>query len=119
MSTTIAPEPTASRPWANWVVPILLLAGAYGLLALTFTEQLSHSALMQRCVLMDPKLARVWSVGNVEIGLAYFGVFFGMLFYFIGLYRESRQHLTDLCFALLYVFGSFVLGVLTGYVRCQ
>lgn len=109
MSTLTAPGAEHPRVWTKWIGPILLLTGAYGLLALTFTQQISHSALMQRCVLMDPRLARVWSVGNVEIGLAYFGVFLGMLFYFLGLYRNSRQHLHDLALALGYLLGSFVL----------
>lgn len=109
MSTAIGPQSEAAPRWTNWVVPGILLAAAYGLLALTFTQQLSHSALMERCVLMDPKLARVWSVGNVEIGMGYFGVFFGMLFYFIRLYHRSRQHLTDLGIAVLYLLFSFTL----------
>src|SRR5690349_4795941 len=92
-----------------WILPLILLAGAYGLLFLTLTQRMSHSELMQRCVLMDPKLSRVWSVGNVEIGAGYFGVFFGMLFYFLGMYRHSRQHLTDLGLAVGYIVASFLL----------
>src|SRR3569833_1795583 len=109
MSTVTAPPSEVTTRWTNWIVPVLLLIGAYGLLGLTFTERLPHTELMQRCVLMDPKLARVWSVGNVEIGLGYFGVFFGMLFYFLRLYRRSRQHITDLSYAVLYLIFSFVL----------
>jgi len=109
MSTSMAPQSEVKPRWTNWIMPIFLLTGAYGLLGLTFTENLPHSELMERCVLMDPKLARVWSVGNVEIGLGYFGVFFGMLFYFMRLYRRSRQHLTDLTLAVLYLVFSFTL----------
>jgi len=102
---------SVSRPslFATWVLPALLLLCAYGLLALTFTEQLTHSEIMSRCVLMDPNRARIWSVGNVEIGLAYFGVFFGMVFYFLRIYRRSNKHLLDLGLALAYLFCSFAL----------
>jgi PAS domain S-box-containing protein len=91
------------------IFPVSVLIVAYGLLGLTFATQLSHAEIMQRCVLVDPNRARIWSVGNVEIGLAYFGVFFGMLFYFMRMYGTSRRHLIDLLLALSYLAGSFAL----------
>ncbi|MCW3058237.1 MAG: domain S-box protein [Capsulimonas sp.] len=94
---------------AVWIFPVVLLSVAYGLLALTFTEQLSHQSIMERCVLVDPNRARIWSVGNVEIGMAYFGVFAGMLFYFLRMYQRSRQHLKDLGLAITYLGASFAL----------
>lgn len=109
MSLSLVHEQHPRGRWTAWIFPILLLCTAYSLLGLTFTEQISHGELMHRCVLMDPKRARIWSVGNVEIGVAYLGVFAGMLFYFLGLYRKSRQHLSDLGLALVYLLGSFTL----------
>ncbi len=114
MSTTvspIAPHPSNNPPKnpLPWVLPICVLIIAYALLGLTLTEQLTHQEIMQRCVLVDPQRARIWSVGNVEIGLAYFGVFFGMVFYFLKMYFRSRQHVADLSLALAYLGGSFAL----------
>lgn len=114
MSATVlssAPPPPDNSPrrFTPWLLPLFVLAIAYALLALTLTEQLSHQQIMERCVLVDPRRARIWSVGNVEIGLAYFGVFFGMVFYFLKLYGRSRQHLVDLGLALAYLMGSFAL----------
>ncbi len=114
MNAMVAPpSPLFSRrppsKLSVWVLPVFVLAIAYALLALTLTEQLSHQQIMQRCVLVDPRRARIWSVGNVEIGLAYFGVFGGMVFYFLRLYARSTRHLLDLSLALLYLAGSFAL----------
>lgn len=110
VSTLMPPKhPPAHKSHYVWFLPVGLLAVAYGLLGLTFTERLSHAEIMTRCVLVNPNLARIWSVGNVEIGLAYFGVFFGMLFYFLRLYHQSRRHLTDLGLAMAYLLLSFVL----------
>ncbi len=108
--TVLSPQsgPLSSR-YTPWVLPLFILAIAYALLALTLTQQLSHQQIMQRCVLVDPRRARIWSVGNVEVGLAYFGVFCGMVFYFLRLYARSRQHLTDLGLALAYLLASFAL----------
>jgi anti-sigma regulatory factor (Ser/Thr protein kinase) len=86
-----------------------MLVAAYSLLTLTLASQISHAEIMQRCVLVDPNLSRIWSVANIEVGLAYMGVFVGMLFYFIGIYKRSVQHLKDLTYALVYLFGSFAL----------
>jgi anti-sigma regulatory factor (Ser/Thr protein kinase) len=58
---------------------------------------------------MNPNFARIWSVSNIEIGLSYFGVFVGMLYYFLRLYHESRQHLIDLGLATAYLVFSFAL----------
>ena len=107
LPTKLVPKPP--NPFIPWLLPIFVLAVAYGLLALTLTEQLSHRQIMERCVLVDPRRARLWSVGNVEIGLAYLGVFGGMLFYFLRLYSRSRQHLADLGLAVAYLLGSFAL----------
>lgn len=60
---------------------------------------------------MDPDLSRIWSVGHVEISLAYFGVFGAMLFYFLRMYAKHRQHLRDLAYALAYIFLSFLLDL--------
>lgn len=109
--TTLAPKqtlPPLSR-LTPWMLPLSVLAIAYALLGLTFTQQLTHMDIMRRCVLVDPRRARIWSVGNVEIGLAYFGVFFGMVFYFLRMYAHSKRHLSDLGLALGYLLGSFAL----------
>ena len=103
-----APLP-GKRSHYIWFLPLSMLAVVYGLLSLTLTRTLTHSEIMTRCVLVNPNLARIWSVGNVEIGLAYFGVFGGMVFYFLRAYQHSRQHLKDLGLALAYMGGSFVL----------
>lgn len=104
------PGPKAPSQALAWIAPILFLCAAYALLGLTFTERLSHRELMGRCVLVDPNLSRIWSVANIEIGLSYFGVFVGMVYYFLRLYRHSRQHLIDLGLASGYVLVSFVLN---------
>ncbi|MEO7716219.1 MAG: ATP-binding protein, partial [Capsulimonas sp.] len=104
-----SPRPGTPKYLIPWIMPLFVLAIAYSLLGLSLTEKMSHSELMQRCVLMDPDRARIWSVGNIEIGLAYFGVFFGMVYYFLRMYSKSRQHLWDLSLALLYLIGSFTL----------
>ena len=103
--------PGTPRSWLPYIGPIVLLLSAYGLLGLTFTEQVTHTDAMARCVLMSPNAARIWSVGNVEIGLAYLGVFGAMVMYFLRVYRHSRQHLTDLGLALGYLLGSFLLDM--------
>ncbi|MCW3058575.1 MAG: ATP-binding protein [Capsulimonas sp.] len=104
-----SPRPGTPKYLIPWIMPLFVLTIAYSLLGLSLTEKMSHSELMQRCVLMDPSRARIWSVGNIEIGLAYFGVFFGMVYYFLRMYSKSRQHLWDLGLALLYLIGSFTL----------
>ncbi|GAB4465712.1 MAG: hypothetical protein OHK0029_36560 [Armatimonadaceae bacterium] len=86
-----------------------MLAIAYSLLLLTFTSQVPHAVAMKRCVLLDDKMAKIWSVGNIEIGVAYLGVFASMLFYFLRHYRESIQHIKDLIYAMAYLVGSFAL----------
>jgi len=91
------------------VLPVLVLIIAYGLLGLTLTEPLSHQEIMRRCVLVDPQRARIWSVGNVEIGLAYAGVFAGMLYYFLKIYSRNREHMLDFGLAMSYLLCSFAL----------
>lgn len=104
------PAPPTQRPaFFVWVLPVLLLCCAYGLLGLTQTEQLSHADIMQRCVLVDPNLSRIWSVGHVEIGLAYMGVFLGMGFYLLKASQTDSTHLRDLGLGLAYLLGSFLL----------
>ena len=93
-----------------WLFPALLLCAAYGLLGLTFLQQ-GHGNIMARCVLMEPNLSRIWSVGHVEISLAYFGVFGAMVFYFLRLYGKDREHLTDLGLAMGYILASFLLDL--------
>jgi len=106
-----SPAPSSSKsPLTVWVFPALLLAAAYGLLGLTFVHP-PHSDIMQRCVLMNPSLSRIWSVGHVEISLSYFGVFGAMLFYFLRMYAKNRQHLRDLGYALGYILVSFLLDL--------
>ncbi len=92
-----------------WALPLALLAIAYGLLGLTKTLHPGHADLMMRCVLMDPKLSRIWSVGHIEIGLAYSGVFFGMAYYVGRAARTDRTHLRDLALGFAYMAGSFLL----------
>ncbi|MDX1932330.1 MAG: ATP-binding protein [Capsulimonadales bacterium] len=103
------PETQDREQWTVWIMPVLTLVMAYGLLFLTFAEKLDHAEVMKRCVLSNDQYARIWSVGNVEIGLAYLGVFGTMLFYFLKIYRNSALHLRDLTFALSYLLGSFIL----------
>lgn len=112
MAAALPLSPKQKRPISPWILSILLLTIAYGLLGLTFTGTLSHTTVMQRCVLVDPKMARIWSVGNVEIGAAYFGVFVGMTIYFIQIFRHNRAHLTDLGIACIYISGSFLIDYL-------
>lgn len=95
----------------RWFFPLAMLLAAYALLFLTFTSQIAHAEAMRHCVLMDEKLSRIWSVGNIEIGVAYLGVFTGMLFYFLRLYRKSGTHLRDLLYAVLYLICSFILDL--------
>ncbi len=114
MSFTSLPSLAPPKPKGvkSWLLPAVMLALAYGLLSLTFTEHLPHAEMMRRCVLADPKMSRIWSVGNVEIGLAYLGVFIGMVWYFVGIYRKSRTHLMDLGLAVAYLVASFTLDYL-------
>ncbi len=105
-----SPRSSFSSSLRPWIFPTLLLCAAYGLLGLTFLHP-PQSDVMERCVLMNPSLSRIWSVGHVEISLSYFGVFGAMLFYFLRLYSKNRQHLRDLGYALCYIFGSFLLDL--------
>jgi len=109
MTSPPAPTQRPSLSWV-WLYPLGLLACAYGLLGLTFTEQPDHDALMMRCVLMDMPAARVWSVANVEVGAAYFGVFFAMLYHVLRASRTDRTHLRDMALAFAYLVGSFLLN---------
>lgn len=93
-----------------WVFPLVLLCAAYGLLGLTFLQQ-GHGDIMSRCVLMEPNLSRIWSVGHVEISLSYFGVFGAMVYYFVNLYGKDREHLIDLGLAMGYILASFLLDL--------
>lgn len=97
---------------ARWFFPLVMLLSAYSLLFLTFTSQIAENDARIRCVLMDDKMARIWSVGNIEIGAAYLGVFLSMVFYFLRLYRTSATHLRDLMYALAYLVGSFILDLI-------
>ena len=104
-------RPAPRRVPPVWIFPVLLLCGAYGLLGLTFVQQ-GHSDIMSRCVLMNPNLSRIWSVGHVEISLSYFGVFGAMVFYFLSACTgRSRAHLMDLGLAMLYILASFLLDL--------
>lgn len=105
--------PTPPRRFSLvWIFPVLLLCAAYGLLGLTFVQHgASHGDLMSRCVLMNPNLSRIWSVGHVEISLSYFGVFGAMVFYFLRLYGRDTAHLTDLGLAMAYILCSFLLDL--------
>lgn len=89
-----------------------MLATMYSLLLLSYTQSYAMGDLMNRCVLMNPKLSRIWSVANVEIGVGYFGVFGAMTFYFIKIRRHQSQHLHDLQLAFAYLVGSFILDYL-------
>lgn len=111
MSFTALPSlaPPAPKGTKSWLLPLVMLMLAYGLLSLTFAEHLSHAEMMTRCVLADEKMSRIWSVGNIEIGLAYLGVFVGMVWYFVGIYHKSRMHLMDLGLAVAYLIVSFLL----------
>ena len=108
VSTTHPRPPRRVPPF--WLFPAVLLCAAYGLLGLTFVEQ-GRGDIMARCVLMDPSLSRIWSVGHVEISMSYFGVFGAMVFYFLRLYGQDRAHLLDLALAMAYILGSFGLDL--------
>lgn len=115
MTTNVAAQRPPSQhdrrvriPW-GWILPTLLLAFAYGLLGLTLVEHPGHEALMSRCVLMDAKLSRVWSVAHIEIALSYLGVFLGMVYHLARVARTDRTHLVDLSRGFLYVILSFIL----------
>ncbi len=114
MAVTTSPPPSPSpAPKSSltvWIFPALLLCAAYSLLGLTFVHP-SESNIMERCVLMDPSLSRIWSVGHIEISLSYFGVFGAMLFYFLRLYAQDKKHLADLGYALAYIGASFLLDL--------
>jgi anti-sigma regulatory factor (Ser/Thr protein kinase) len=105
-----SPKLPQKSPLTVWIFPALLLCAAYSLLGLTFLHPM-HGDIMARCVLMDPNLSRIWSVGHVEISLSYFGVFGAMLFYFLRMYSQDRAHLVDLGYALAYIFASFLLDL--------
>ena len=110
MAVTTQTPSSSKFPLTAWAFPALLLAAAYSLLGLTFVHP-PRTDVMERCVLMDPSLSRIWSVGHVEISLSYFGVFGAMLFYFLRLYARNRRHLMDLAYALGYIFASFGLDL--------
>ena len=110
MAVTSTEPSSPKSPLTVWIFPALLLCAAYSLLGLTFLHP-THGDIMERCVLMNPSLSRIWSVGHVEISLSYFGVFGAMLFYFIRLYGQDRGHLLDLGYALAYIFASFLLDL--------
>ena len=111
MTTAVMPKKRFPRPSAALIFGAILLSAAYGLLGLT---QFQHPEMMElhaRCVLMNARLARIWSVANVEIGLSYFGVF-GAMSYYVLATREARdRHLNDLLLACLYLVCSFVLDL--------
>ncbi len=109
-SSSPPPNPARRSTLAAWIFPAALLGAAYGLLGLTFVHP-PQTDVMERCVLMNPPLSRIWSVGHVEISFAYFGVFGAMLFYFLRLYAQNRRHLTDLGYAVAYICGSFALDL--------
>jgi anti-sigma regulatory factor (Ser/Thr protein kinase) len=92
-----------------WIFSAGLLAAMYSLLFLSQTEEFPHMELMERCVLMDPRLSRIWSVANVEIGVSYFGVFAGMTYYLISMRSANHRHLNDLSMAFTYLILSFGL----------
>jgi anti-sigma regulatory factor (Ser/Thr protein kinase) len=112
--TSSADTPPADRGASSsllvWVYPIGLLACAYSLLGLTFTQRPDAGDLMMRCVLMDLRAARVWSVANVEVGAAYFGVFFAMLYHVGKAARTDKTHTRDLAYAFIYLGASFALN---------
>jgi anti-sigma regulatory factor (Ser/Thr protein kinase) len=110
MAVSSSTPSSSKSPLTAWIFPALLLCAAYSLLGLTFVHP-PHSDIMERCVLMNPDLSRIWSVGHVEISLSYFGVFGAMLFYFLRMYAQNRQHLRDLGYALIYIFASFLLDL--------
>jgi anti-sigma regulatory factor (Ser/Thr protein kinase) len=102
------PMPPMPRPpFYVWIFPGLLLCCAYGLLGLTGIEH--PPGVMSRCVLMNPNLSRIWSVGHIEIGLSYFGVFLGMAYYLLRAAKADKTHLHDLGLGFAYLLGSFLL----------
>ena len=104
----LRPAPPAPRPALFvWLLPILLLCCAYGLLGLTGIEH--PAGVMTRCVLMNPNLSRIWSVAHVEIGLSYLGVFLGMAYYLLRAAKTDATHLHDLGLGFAYLLGSFIL----------
>jgi len=106
---TIAPQ---KRPTAAIIFGVILLSAAYGLLGLTQFQHPNMASLHAHCVLMNPRLSRIWSVANVEVGLAYFGVF-GAMSYYILVTKDARdRHLTDLVLACIYLACSFCLDFL-------
>ena len=72
----------------------LLLTIVYGLLALTHT--ISLTPLMQKCVLADSSLSRIGGISSVLIGMAYGGVFGGMVWYFLRARKSAEVHLVEL-----------------------
>ncbi len=102
------PAPDAPRPnLTAWVFPISVLCCAYALLGLTGVEH--PGGVMSRCVLMNPNLSRIWSVGHIEIGLSYTGVFLGMTYYLFKAAKTDPTHLQDLGLGFAYLLGSFLL----------
>jgi anti-sigma regulatory factor (Ser/Thr protein kinase) len=118
MTTNVAaPRPPSqhdrrARILWGWILPAVLLAFAYSLLGLTLVEHPGHAALMSRCVLMDDRLSRIWSVGHIEIALSYLGVFLGMVYHLTRVARKDKTHLTDLMRGFLYVIISFALDTI-------
>jgi anti-sigma regulatory factor (Ser/Thr protein kinase)/Na+-translocating ferredoxin:NAD+ oxidoreductase RnfA subunit len=104
----ISPAPDSPRRVSFvWILPALFLCCAYSLLALTGVTHVGD--VMDRCVLMDPKLSRIWSVAHIEIGLSYMGVFCGMAYFLLRASKVDPTHLTDLAVAFAYLLGSFLL----------
>ena len=104
----LSTAPPAQRPALFiWLLPVLLLCCAYGLLGLTGVDH--PGDVMTRCVLMNPSLSRIWSVAHIEIGLSYFGVFAGMAYYLLRASRTDPTHLRDLQLGFAYLLGSFLL----------
>ena len=104
-----APEAPRANVLA-WVFPLSILCCAYALLGLTGIEH--PGGVMSRCVLMNPNLSRIWSVGHIEIGLSYMGVFLGMTFYLFRAAKSDPTHLHDLGLGFAYLLGSFLLDFL-------
>ena len=117
MSTTLSqpasvfPPPRFLAP-GPWMLPIFLLVGASILFGLTSAVHPSTAALMQRCVLMDEKLSRIWSVANLEVGMAYLGIFGSMTFYIFQAARTDRSHLRDLGLGFAYLGISFAVDLM-------
>jgi anti-sigma regulatory factor (Ser/Thr protein kinase) len=107
MPLVVNRRPNGKHLVLTLLFPALFLCGAYSLLALTFVQ--SPGNLMQRCVLMNLNLARIWSVAHVEIGMSYIGVFIGMAYYLLRAGHTDRTHLRDLIYAFAYLAISFIL----------